>query len=112
MSREFYMGDSFNRGYNEMEDADSWSPMCFLNSSATSKSVAANNSRTVGISNRLDKIESSFDKICGSCVNFAANVDEAREAFKKMAESLNKMGVGLRLCRTDLKTLGGNGRYV
>lgn len=107
MSKEFYMGDSFNRGYNEMEDADSWSPMCFLNSSATSKSAAANDSGTSVISNRLDKIESSFDKICGSCVNFAVNVDEAREAFKKMAESLNKLGVGVRLRRIDLKTLGG-----
>lgn len=105
MSREFYMGDSFNRGYSEREDIFNWGTMCWLDGPA-SKAVA-NDGGTSGISKRLNNIESSLEKVCNGCVNFAANVDEAREAFKKMAESLNKMGVGVRLCRDNLKTLGG-----
>lgn len=113
MSREFYMGDSFDRGYSEREDVGNWSTMACCNS-LVSDGVATSSysGGTSGISKRLSNIESSLEKVCNGCVNFAANVDEAREAFKKMAESLNKLGVGVRLCRTDLKTLGGNGRYV
>lgn len=115
MSREFYMGDSFNRGYSEREDIFNWGTMSCLDSSTSSvvpRDIIVNKGGTSGISKRLDNIESSLEKVCNGCVNFAANVDEAREAFKKMAESLNKLGVGVRPLRADLKTLGGNGRYV
>ena len=114
MSREFYMGDSFNRGYHEREDIFNWDTMACCNNISSESTIASLSSSggTSGISKRLSNIESSLEKVCNGCVNFAANVDEAREAFKKMAESLNKMGVGVRLCRDNLKTLGGNGRYV
>ena len=115
MSREFYMGDSFNRGYDYDEwKMGDWSAMACCNNISLDSTAASlsNNGGTSGISKRLDNIESSLEKVCNGCVNFAANVDEAREAFKKMAESLNKLGVGVRLCRNNLKTLGGNGRYV
>ena len=116
MSREFYMGDSFNRGY----DYDEWNmgggfTAMSCRSDFASNSTAAslcNDGGTSGISKRLSNIESSLEKVCNGCVKFAANVDEAREAFKKMAESLNKLGVGVRPLRANLKTLGGNGRYV
>lgn len=113
MSREFYMGDSFNRGYSEREDVGNWSTMACCNSiSLDNVATSSYSGGTSGISKRLDKIESSLEKVCGSCINFAANTKEAGEALKKVAESLNKLGAGVRLRRKDLKTLGGNGRYV
>lgn len=109
MSREFYMGDSFNREYDDWK-LDNWKVMCLSDSPALK--ITANSGGTSGISKRLDNIESSLEKVCNGCVNFAANAEEAGKAIKKITESLNKLRAGVGLRRIDLKTLGGNGRYV
>ena len=114
MSREFYIGDSFNRGYDYVEGkTGDWSAMACCNSISSESTTTSLSSSggTSGISKRLSNIESSLEKVCNGCVNFAANVDEAREAFKKMVESLNKLGAGVGLNRSDLKTLEGRKRY-
>ena len=112
MSRGFYMGDSFDRGCHEREDIFNWGTMACCNS-LVSDGVATSSysSATSGISNRLDKIESSLEKLCGGCVNFAANAEEAREGLEKVVNSVKKLGAGVRLTRADLKTLKGRERY-
>ena len=57
MSREFYMGDSFNRGYSEREDIGNWGTMSCCNSISTlPNSYTAADGVSSHTENRFEKL--------------------------------------------------------
>lgn len=95
---EFYVGDVFER-----EGITAYA----CNSVATSNNI---DSYSKSISTNVD-LNTSFNKFCDGCVNFAANAEEAREALEKVIKEVSKLGAGVGLNRVDLKTLEGRKRY-
>ena len=110
MSREFYMGDSFNRGYYEREGIGDLSAMVCCNSASVMPS-----SYTVvdGVSNhvetRFEGLENSIKALSKQMENIKFSAKDVGAALKKVSDKLSNSRGSLR---SELKTLGGNGRYV
>ena len=115
MSREFYMGDSFNRGYTEREDIGNWSTMaCCNNISILPNSYTAVNDTVVdGISSnietRFEGLETSIKALSKQMENIKFSAKDVGAALKKISDKLSN---GRRSLRSELKTLRGNSRYV
>lgn len=101
MSKEFYMGDNFNRGYSEREDIGSWNAMACCNS------VSASPSRY--IATNAEDLRDAIKALSKPMENIKFSAKDAGDAFKKISDRLKG---GRRSLRNELKTLGGNGRYV
>lgn len=110
MSREFYMGDSFNRGYSEREDIGNWSAMSCCNSvSAMPSSYAVVDGISSNIETRFDGLENSIKALSKQMENIKYSAKDVGAALKGISDKLSS---GRRSLRSELKTLGGNGRYV
>ena len=110
MSREFYMGDSFNRGYSERGDVGNWSTMaCCNNTSALSSSYTVADGISSNIETRFDGLENSIKALSKQMENIKFSAKDVGAALKGLSDKLSS---GRRSLRSELKTLGGNGRYV
>ena len=110
MSREVDMGDSFNRGYSEREDIGNWSTMaCCNNTSALSSSYTVVDGVSSNIETRFDGLENSIKALSKQMENIKFSAKDVGDALKKVSDKLSN---GRRSLRSELKTLGGNGRYV
>ena len=111
MSREFYMGDSFNRGYRE-RGIGNWDAMsCCNNISVLSSSdvVAVADGISNNIETRFEGLENSIKALSKQMENIKYSAKDVGAALKGIS---NKLKGGRRSLRSELKTLGGNGRYV
>ena len=110
MNREFYMGDSFNRDYREIGSVSSLSTTdCCSNTSAFLNSYNAVNGVSNHTENRFEKLENAIKVLNKQMENIKFNSKDIGAAFKKFSDRLSN---GRRSLRSELKTLGGNGRYV
>ena len=104
MSREFYMGDNFNR------DIDNWGTMCFCNNtSALPSSYAVADGISSHVETRFDGLENSIKALSKQMENIKFSAKDVGAALKKVSDKLSN---SRRSLRSELKTLGGNGRYV
>ena len=109
MSREFYMGDSFNRGYSEREDIGNWSAMaCCNNTSALLSSYAVADGVSSNIETRFDGLENSIKALSKQMENIKFSAKDVGAALKKVSDKLSN---GRRSLRSELKTLEGRKRY-
>lgn len=109
MSREFYMGDSFNRDYRE-RGIGNWDTMsCCNNVSALSSSCTITDGVSSKIETRFEGLENSIKALSKQMENIKFSAKDVGAALKKVSDKLSN---GRRSLRSELKTLGGNGRYV
>ena len=101
---EFYMGDSFNRSINSLSTTD-----CCINTSALLNSYTAADGVSSHTENRFEKLENAIEILSKQMENIKFSGKDIGAALKKISK---KVGNGRRSLRSELKTLGGNGRYV
>ena len=110
MSREFYMGDSFNRGYSEREDIGNWSAMSCCNSvSVLPSSYTVADGVSSHVETKFEGLENSIKALSKQMENIRYSAKDVGAALKVLSD---KLCGGRRSLRSELKTLGGNGRYV
>lgn len=104
------MGDSFNRGYSEREDIGNWGTMACCNSISTlPNSYAVADGISSNIETRFDGLENSIKALSKQMENIKYSAKDVGAALKGLSD---KLSGGRRSLRSELKTLGGNGRYV
>ena len=110
MSREFYMGDNFNRGLGEIEEIGNWGTMCCCNSTgAMPNSYAVADGVSSHVETKFDGLENSIKALSKQMENIRYSAKDVGTALKWLSD---KLSGGRRSLRSELKTLGGNGRYV
>ena len=110
MSREFYMGDNFNRGLGEIEEIGNWGTMsCCNNISAMPNSYAVADGVSSHVETRFEGLEDSIKTLSKQMENIRYSAKDVGAALKVLSD---KLSGGRRSLRSELKTLGGNGRYV
>lgn len=110
MSREFYMGDNFNRGYGEIEEIGNWGTMCCCNStSALPSSYAVTDGISSHVETNFDGLKDSIKALSKQMENIKFSAKDVGAALKEISDKLSNGRCSLR---SELKTLGGNGRYV
>lgn len=102
---EFYMGDNFNRSYRE--GIDDW---CCSNVITLSNSYTAVDGVLNCMENKFEKLEDAIKALSKQMENIKFSGKDIGAALKKVGNKLSNGGC--RSLRSELKTLGGNGRYV
>lgn len=107
---EFYMGDSFNRDYRERGNINNLSTTdCCSSTSALPSSYTVADGVSSHVENRFEKLEDAVKALSKQMKNVQFSGKDIGAALKKVGKKLNN---GRRSLRSELKTLGGNGRYV
>ena len=101
---EFYMGDSFNRNINSLSTTD-----CCSTTSALLNSYAAADGVSSHVETRFEGLEDSIKALSKRMENIRYSAKDVGAALKGLSD---KLSGGRRSLRSELKTLGGNGRYV
>ena len=110
MSREFYMGDNFNRSLGEIEEIGNWDTMCCCNSTgAMPNSYAVADGVSSHVETKFEGLENSIKALSKQMENIKFSAKDVGAALKGLSD---KLSGGRRSLRSELKTLGGNGRYV
>ena len=108
----FYAGDVFDRGAvtaNYCSTSDStWSAQGL--DSHTEITALNNCGGTSVLSSRLDSLENSVDALNKVFMNVKLSSENVGAALKSITDKLNNCGK--KSLRSQLKTLGGTGRYV
>lgn len=109
----FYAGDIFDRGVttayccataDSAVNANNWSAQSLDNSISTCASGISSN-----VECRIDGLEEAIEKLSKSFENVKYSASDVGAALKKMSDKLTGSKKSLR---SQLKTLGGNRRYV